>query len=271
MVRRDPLHREAGAQDARVAHRAGQEPIEDGGVDALPFGDRAGLGDRDHRRSRDQVVAELRGLAGPGGPDVNDEAAERREQRPVRREGIAASSDHDGERAGFGRTRPAADRRVERVDAEPAQLSPSFRASVGGPVDMSTTENPGGLPPGGRRIRGRPPRRPRATAGRRATSHLSAASAGVAATGAPRSAARDGIDVDGDQLVPGRDEVPGHRQSHRPEPDERDPRHGLDGARGELAAERRETSEWAPRGGEGDPDDDLVVARGVGYPHLERL
>src|SRR5215211_6859612 len=38
MLRRDALDGEARAQDARVSGRAGQEVVEDGGVDGLPLG-----------------------------------------------------------------------------------------------------------------------------------------------------------------------------------------------------------------------------------------
>ena len=70
---------------------------------------------------------------------------------------------------------------------------PSLRASEGGPVDMSTTANPDRAP-------ARRPADPRTTSstaageGResKATSQTAAASLGVAATGAPRSAALAG-------------------------------------------------------------------------------
>ena len=76
------------------------------------------------------------------------------------------------------------------------------------------------------------------------------------------------VDVAADDVVPGRDEVPRHRQPHRAEPDEGDSQ----GVACELAAERRAAATAAGRSSrERDPDHDLVRARRVGDPHLEGL
>src|SRR5918994_17181 len=104
-----------------------------------------------------------------------------------------------------------------------------------------------------------------------ASAHARAASAGVAATGSPRSAALAGSASTATSSCPaaarfraiGSPIVPRPMNATRVMPS--------GGAGCELAAEGRQPRERASRRGQGDPDDDLVVARGVGYPHLERL
>ena len=65
--------REARAQHAGVAGRRGEELVERAGVDPLAHGDRTGLRERRHRRAGDEVVAELRRLAGAVAADADDE------------------------------------------------------------------------------------------------------------------------------------------------------------------------------------------------------
>ena len=61
------------AQDARVGGGHRQDLVERGRVDPLRSGDRAGFRDSNHRRTGDEVVAQLRGLSGAGCPDTYDQ------------------------------------------------------------------------------------------------------------------------------------------------------------------------------------------------------
>ena len=83
-------------------------------VDPLARRDRAGLGDRRHRHARDQVVAELRRLAGAGAADVHAGARAPRSTGCGAGEVLGAPADHDRQRRRLGAARPAADRRVQR-------------------------------------------------------------------------------------------------------------------------------------------------------------
>ena len=121
----DAGKRKARAQDTRVAGRGGEELVERPRVEPLPDGDRAGLRDGGHRRAGDEVVAELRRLAGAVTAHEHDQPAERLEERPGALERVLPAADHDRQRRVRRAARPTADRRVEDVQLRALGREPS--------------------------------------------------------------------------------------------------------------------------------------------------
>ena len=220
-----PAKREARPQHARIAGRGGQERIEHAGIEPLARRDRARLGDRGHGRARDEVVAELRGLPGAVAADEDDEPAERVEERERAAEGHHATPDHDRERRILGPARAAAHGRVEDVELAALGRKPARKLGrAGRHVDE---ERPGScgaphapLPEDDLLDRGWRRQRHEDDVG------LRGGVGGRLRDGRPERLGAQRIDVAGDDVVAGRDEVACHRPAHRAEADHCDPRHG---------------------------------------------
>ena len=226
----DAREREARAQDARVAGRGGQKLVEHRRVDPFPNRDRAGLRDRRHRRAGDQVVAELRGLAGAVPADEHHERAERLEERPGALERLLGPADHDGQRRLRGAARTAAHRRVE--DVQPRTLRGEPARERGWARRHVDEERPGtGARPHSscaeHHVLDRSRRREREQHDVRRAGSLGRR---VRTLRAERLDTRR-VEIAADDLVPRGDEVPRHGEAHRAEADHRDPVHGSSGAR----------------------------------------
>ena len=135
-----PAKREARAKHAGVAGRSGEELVQRCRVELLANRDRAGLRERRHCGAGDEVVAELRRLAGAVPADVDDEAPSNVEQRLRPRKGLRSPPTMIVSVAVLGSARPAAHGRIE--DIEPSRVAARRRASAGGLVDRSRRSDP---------------------------------------------------------------------------------------------------------------------------------